>query len=54
MGKCIGIDRTTGLVVIKPSGVSYDDMKAEDMVVVDLDGNVVEGSLKPLPTLLPT
>ena len=37
----------TGLVVIKPSGVSYDDMKAEDMVVVDLDGKVVEGRLKP-------
>ena len=46
-GNVSAIDRTTGLVVIKPSGVSYDDMKAEDMVVVDLDGNVVEGSLKP-------
>jgi len=34
-------------VVIKPSGVSYETMKAEDMVVVDIDGNVVEGSLKP-------
>lgn len=43
----LAIDRETGLVVIKPSGVSYDDMKAEDMVVVDLDGNVVEGSLRP-------
>ena len=32
-----------GLVVIKPSGVSYDEMKADDMVVVDLEGNVVEG-----------
>ncbi len=43
------IDKTSSkrVVVIKPSGVSYDDMKAEDMVVVDLDGNVVEGSLKP-------
>ena len=43
----LAIDRETGLVVIKPSGVSYDDMKAEDMVVVNLDGNVVEGSLRP-------
>ena len=49
-GNVSAIDRATGLVVIKPSGVSYDDMKAEDMVVVDLDGNVVEGSLKPSST----
>ncbi|MFR4763241.1 MAG: class II aldolase/adducin family protein, partial [Anaerococcus obesiensis] len=34
-------------VVIKPSGVDYDSMKASDMVVVDLDGNIVEGNLKP-------
>lgn len=47
-GNVSGIDREKGLVVIKPSGVSYDDMKAEDMVVVDLQsGNVVEGHLKP-------
>ena len=46
-GNVSAIDRESGLVVIKPSGVSYDDMKAEDMVVVDLDGNVVEGSLRP-------
>jgi len=46
-GNVSGIDRTKGLVVIKPSGVSYDDMKAEDMVVVDLEGGVVEGKLKP-------
>lgn len=46
-GNVSAIDRESGLVVIKPSGVSYDDMKAEDMVVVDLDGNVVEGNLKP-------
>ncbi|WP_321517758.1 L-ribulose-5-phosphate 4-epimerase [uncultured Bacteroides sp.] len=46
-GNVSAIDRASGLVVIKPSGVSYDDMKAEDMVVVDLDGNVVEGKLKP-------
>ena len=46
-GNVSGIDRESGLVVIKPSGVSYDEMKASDMVVVDLDGNVVEGSLRP-------
>ena len=46
-GNVSAIDRETGLVVIKPSGVSYDDMKAEDMVVGDLDGKVVEGRLKP-------
>ena len=53
-GNVSAIDRESGLVVIKPSGVSYDDMKAEDMVVVDLDGKVVEGRLKPssdTPTL---
>lgn len=46
-GNVSGIDRESGLVVIKPSGVDYDVMKASDMVVVDLDGNVVEGSLRP-------
>lgn len=46
-GNVSAIDRNTGLVVIKPSGVSYDDMKAEDMVVVDLEGNVVDGNLRP-------
>ena len=46
-GNVSGIDRESGLVVIKPSGVSYDEMKASDMVVVDLDGNVVEGDLRP-------
>ncbi|WP_100408107.1 L-ribulose-5-phosphate 4-epimerase [Bacillus solitudinis] len=46
-GNVSGIDREKGLVVIKPSGVEYEDMKIEHMVVVDLDGNVVEGSLKP-------
>ena len=46
-GNVSAIDRKTGLVVIKPSGVSYDNMKPEDMVVVDLEGNVVEGSLRP-------
>ena len=43
-GNVSGIDREKGLVVIKPSGVSYDEMKAEDMVVVDLNtGEVVDG-----------
>jgi L-ribulose-5-phosphate 4-epimerase len=47
-GNVSGIDRGQGLVVIKPSGVSYDIMKADDMVVVELKtGKVVEGSLKP-------
>ena len=46
-GNVSGIDREKGLVVIKPSGVSYDDMKADDMVVVDLEGNVAEGDLNP-------
>ena len=46
-GNVSGIDRASGLVVIKPSGVPYDGMTAEDMVVVDLDGNVVEGKWKP-------
>lgn len=46
-GNVSAIDRESGLVVIKPSGVSYDDMKAEQMVVVDLEGKVVEGKLKP-------
>ena len=46
-GNVSGIDREKGLVAIKPSGVSYDEMKADDMVLVDLDGNVAEGRLKP-------
>ncbi len=46
-GNVSAIDRESGLVVIKPSGVEYKDMTVEDMVVVDLDGNVVEGTLKP-------
>lgn len=47
-GNVSGIDREKGLVVIKPSGVSYDDMKVSDMVVVDLEtGKVVEGDLNP-------
>lgn len=46
-GNVSAIDREKGLVVIKPSGVDYDDMKWEDMVVVDLEGNIVEGELRP-------
>jgi L-ribulose-5-phosphate 4-epimerase len=47
-GNVSGIDREQGLVVIKPSGVSYEEMKAEDMVVVELEtGKKVEGNLKP-------
>ena len=46
-GNVSGIDRERGLVVIKPSGVPYDGMTVEDMVVVDLDGKVVEGKWKP-------
>ena len=46
-GNVSGIDRKSGLVVIKPSGVEYDGMTVDDMVVIDLDGNVVEGKWKP-------
>ena len=46
-GNVSAIDRESGLVVIKPSGVSYDNMKPSDKVVVDLDGKVVEGDLNP-------
>ncbi|MCI8464931.1 MAG: L-ribulose-5-phosphate 4-epimerase [Lachnospiraceae bacterium] len=46
-GNVSAIDRESGLVVIKPSGVDYATMKPEDMVVVDLEGNVVEGKLRP-------
>jgi len=46
-GNVSGIDRQHGLVVIKPSGVSYNSMKPAEMVIVDLDGRVVEGRLRP-------
>jgi L-ribulose-5-phosphate 4-epimerase len=46
-GNASGIDREKGLVVIKPSGVSYEEMKPDDMVVVDMEGRVVEGRLRP-------
>ena len=54
-GNVSAIDRQSGLVVIKPSGVLYETMRPEDMVITDLDGNVVEGHLRPssdLPTHL--
>lgn len=54
-GNVSGIDKSKGLVVIKPSGVEYDQMTKDDMVVVDLNGNKVEGKLNPssdLPTHL--
>lgn len=46
-GNVSGIDREKGLVVIKPSGVSYSKMKPNDMVVLNLYGKVIEGTLKP-------
>jgi L-ribulose-5-phosphate 4-epimerase len=54
-GNASGISREDGLVVIKPSGVPYESMKPEDLVIVDLDGKTVEGNLRPssdLPTHL--
>ena len=46
-GNVSGIDRESGLFVIKPSGVAYEKLTPEDMVVMDLDGNRIEGSYKP-------
>lgn len=46
-GNVSGFDPGEGLVVIKPSGVPYEELRPEDMVVVDLSGNIVEGKLKP-------
>ena len=46
-GNASEIDREKGVVAIKPSGVSYDEMSVEDIVVTDLEGNTVEGKLKP-------
>jgi len=54
-GNASGIAREDGLLVIKPSGVSYETMKPADLVVVSLDGKIVEGTLRPssdLPTHL--
>ena len=47
-GNVTAIDRESGLVVIKPSGVSYDDMKADDMVIVDLEGKCCRRNLAPV------
>ena len=46
-GNVSGIDRESGLFVIKPRGVDYEKMKPEDMVVMDLEGNQIEGSMRP-------
>ncbi len=46
-GNVSGIDRSTGLVAIKPSGVEYADLKVDDIVIVDLDGKVMFGNMKP-------
>jgi len=46
-GNVSGFDRDSGLVVIKPSGVAYSELTVNDMVVTDIDGNVVEGTLNP-------
>jgi L-ribulose-5-phosphate 4-epimerase len=46
-GNASAIDRKSGYVAIKPSGVAYSDLKAKDMVVVDLENNIVEGNLRP-------
>ena len=46
-GNASGVDRERGLVVIKPSGVEYDALRPEHMVVTDLDGRIVEGTLRP-------
>lgn len=46
-GNVSGRDRGTNYVVIKPSGVKYEDLKSSDMVVVDLEGKVIEGELRP-------
>jgi L-ribulose-5-phosphate 4-epimerase len=46
-GNVSGRDKKSGLIVIKPSGVSYDSMKPGDMVVMDIDGKIVEGEFKP-------
>ena len=46
-GNVSGLDRDKGLFVIKPSGVEYEKLRPEDMVVVDLDGKVVEGTMNP-------
>lgn len=54
-GNASGFDRSSGMVAIKPSGVPYDHMSPDDLVVTDLDGRIIEGTLRPssdLPTHL--
>ncbi|HLW77327.1 MAG TPA: class II aldolase/adducin family protein, partial [Bryobacteraceae bacterium] len=46
-GNASGVDRARGLIAIKPSGVAYEKLTADDLVITDLDGRVVEGSLRP-------
>ncbi len=46
-GNVSAIDRSTGLVAIKPSGVDYDELSVKNIVVVNLDGDIVEGDLRP-------
>lgn len=46
-GNVSGVDRASGLVAIKPSGVRYEELTADDMVIVDMGGNIIEGKLKP-------
>jgi L-ribulose-5-phosphate 4-epimerase len=46
-GNASGIDRRQGLIAIKPSGVDYERLRAEDLVIVDIDGKIVEGALNP-------
>ena len=46
-GNASGLDRATGLVAIKPSGVPYESMTADDIVISDMDGKIVDGTLKP-------
>lgn len=46
-GNVSGIDRSAGIVVIKPSGVSYDELTPDKMVVIDLEGKIIEGNLNP-------
>ena len=53
-GNASGIDRESGLVAIKPSGVPYEELKPADLVVTDLDGKIVEGTCGPPPTWPPT
>ncbi len=51
-GNVSGIDRDNGIIAIKPSGVEYDSMREEDIVICDLEGNVIQGKLKPSSDLM--